>query len=181
LIFNWIIYLTLECAVIMWLAVSIRKKMRHEMSASTGFLVLFTLFFHQWGHIFPIDRQVLVESHVLKITGFVLLGIAGVTAIATFLALRYRGKPTDAWENTTQLIEGGLFRFMRHPMYFAAFAATLGVLFQGISAEAVVLASIATPCFFLAAWFEDKWNEKKFGDVYKQYQRKTKRFLPFVW
>jgi protein-S-isoprenylcysteine O-methyltransferase Ste14 len=178
----WITFVVVEVAVVWWLAGSVRRRMKHEICVSTGFLLFAALFFEQTARIFPVEAPVLVKGSGLRIASDIVLVVSGVIAVATFLTLRYRGKPTDAWENTTQLIETGIFGLVRHPLYLAAFLLPPGMLLRRISVPALVLAVAAMLLFTAGAWFEDRWNEGKFGEGYRRYQRRTKkRFIPFLW
>lgn len=178
---RWIIFAAIEVGMAFWLVAGIRMKMRHEVSVSAGFVLFTALCFQQWGHLFPIKVPILAEHLALRIASGVLMAGAGVLAATTFWTLRYRGKPTDGWENTTVLIDTGVFGLIRHPIYMAAFLVALGAMLHRISMDTLVLGIAALVCFTLAAWFEDSWNEGKFGEVYFNYRKKTKRFVPFIW
>lgn len=52
-----------------------------------------------------------------QIFSWVLLLGSAALAIHGFWMLRTYGKPTDGIETTTQLVDSGIFRFIRHPLY----------------------------------------------------------------
>jgi len=84
------------------------------------------------------------------------------------------------FEKTTVLVESGIYRHIRHPMYSSLLFLTWGLLLRNIEVTLIVVASIATCSGVIAALMEEKENLKYFGKKYSQYTLKTKRFIPFV-
>jgi protein-S-isoprenylcysteine O-methyltransferase Ste14 len=81
-----------------------------------------------------------------------------------------------------ELVTGGVYARIRHPMYTA--------LFLYGFAQALVLANWVAGLSFLAAFTlmfaarlrrEERMMVEKFGDGYEDYRRRTKRLVPFVW
>lgn len=81
-----------------------------------------------------------------------------------------------------QLVVGGVYRWIRHPMY-ASF------LLYG-AAQALLLANwIAGPSFLIAAMLllavrlpaEERTMATEFGEAYRDYAGRTKRLIPGVW
>lgn len=80
--------------------------------------------------------------------------------------------------NNNGLRQGGVYRYIRHPMYLA-------VLLFGFGALALTIWA-TIPFLPLVAVLAIKINveEKLLSDVYPdfaQYQARTKRLIPFVW
>jgi protein-S-isoprenylcysteine O-methyltransferase Ste14 len=86
--------------------------------------------------------------------------------------------PTSMPRATARLVTSGPYRWLRHPMYSAALllviAATLftsnGVVALGGLAMFALLA--------VRSRIEERRLIEKFGDAYRDYQRRTGRFLP---
>jgi len=79
-----------------------------------------------------------------------------------------------------ELIQGGPFRWVRHPAYFSMI---LEVASMGIILHAFYMLA-AVPLFFLPVLFfrlktEEAALIEKFGDKYREYQRRTPAILPF--
>ena len=76
------------------------------------------------------------------------------------------------------LVTTGPYRWIRHPMYTAAL--TLGVAATLITANAVMAIGGLGMFALLAARSrtEERRLIEKFGDAYRDYQRRTGRFLP---
>lgn len=108
--------------------------------------------------------------------------------IAGMTMLRRRGKPdrarTDAalfaFEKTSTLVTAGIYRYIRHPLYTSLLLLAWGIFFKQIGLASLLCTLIAT--FFL--WLTARCDEHEclayFGDAYRQYMRRSKRFIPFV-
>ena len=99
------------------------------------------------------------------------------SALLFFRSWRFRAK-LDAGH---QLATGGPFRFVRHPIYAGLNLLALG---SAIWAPTLIIwlgfALIAIGSD-LRARSEEKLLERAFGDVYRAYRGRTKRFLPGVY
>ena len=104
-------------------------------------------------------------------------------------ALKSRGKPTAnregdpsllAFEKTTQLVTSGVYKYIRHPLYSSLLLLTWGIFFKCPSIAGSTLTVVAT--FFLIATSKADETEciQFFGEQYKNYMQKTKRFIPFL-
>ncbi len=118
-----------------------------------------------------------------------LLVLSAVVALCGFLQLRRMGKADprrdDAslvpFEKTTVLVASGIYRYIRHPMYGSLVWLTWGIFFKRISSAGLVLAATATFFLLLTALCEEQENVRYFGEPYREYMKKTKRFIPFLF
>jgi protein-S-isoprenylcysteine O-methyltransferase Ste14 len=103
--------------------------------------------------------------------------------------LHGRGKPDSArddpsligLEKTTQLVTGGLYRYIRHPLYASLLFGTWGVFFKGPSWWSAGLAAVASAFVFMTAKREEAENVQFFGAEYKEYKQRSKMFVPFLF
>ena len=107
------------------------------------------------------------------------VGVAGLALFAwMFRHLALNVTSTSMPRQEATLITSGPYRWMRHPMYTAAlvlgFAATL------LTANLVMLVGGLAMFALLAARSvtEEQRLVRKFGDAYRDYQRRTGRFFP---
>ena len=71
---------------------------------------------------------------------------------------------------------GGLYRFMRHPLYF--FSIIFLWTFPVMSARYAVFAIVVTAYFLIGSRIEEKQMLLLFGDTYRDYQESTSWMLP---
>jgi protein-S-isoprenylcysteine O-methyltransferase Ste14 len=84
------------------------------------------------------------------------------------------------FEKTTVLIESGIFKHVRHPMYSSLLFLAWGILLRHIEVALCMVALIATCSAVFAAMIEEKENFVYFGEKYRRYMLKTKMFIPRV-
>ncbi|MGE7861367.1 methyltransferase family protein [Bacillus mobilis] len=81
-----------------------------------------------------------------------------------------------------QLIQNGLYKYVRHPGYLGSFLTFLGFAISSSSFIAVIINIIL---FFLVYSYRIKIEERVlitlFGEQYRQYQSKTWRIIPFLY
>ena len=83
-------------------------------------------------------------------------------------------KPPD------RIVDSGLYAYLRNPMYLGhlIFYAGLAVTFHSIVALALLLFHI--PWFHLRVLEDEKHLEIRFGEDYRAYKRRVKRWIPYV-
>lgn len=148
--FSW------EC--ILWLLVSnLRYWFIHPFSVQQIFSWIFLLF-----------------SVYLVLAGVILLKKAGKP-----------GKKRDEqalfqFEKTSELIEIGIFKYIRHPLYSSLLFLTWGILLKQLTTVTLIVALMSTVFLFLTAIFDEKECIKFFGGKYIEYMKRSKRFIPFI-
>jgi protein-S-isoprenylcysteine O-methyltransferase Ste14 len=65
-------------------------------------------------------------------------------------------------------------------MYGSLLFLVWGILLRRVEVGLVAVAAAATVAGVLAAWIEEAENLAYFGEPYRRYARKTKRFIPFL-
>ncbi|HSV93460.1 MAG TPA: methyltransferase [Desulfobacterales bacterium] len=124
-------------------------------------------------------QQVASSAFMLAALVYVLLAVHAMRTRGRVSAQR-EDPSLFAFERTTALIESGIFGLVRHPMYGSLLLLTWGVLLRRVEIGLSAVAVLATAAGVLAAWIEEKENLAYFGESYRRYARKTKRFIPFV-
>ncbi|TSA31770.1 MAG: isoprenylcysteine carboxylmethyltransferase family protein [Porphyromonadaceae bacterium] len=85
------------------------------------------------------------------------------------------------FEHTTSLITTGVYRYIRHPMYASLLYLTWGIAFKNPSVIILIYAEAATIFLYLTVRVEERENLTYFGEEYRQYMKRTKRFVPWLW
>ena len=106
-----------------------------------------------------------------QIMSWVFLVASGFIAISGFYGLKKYGKPDDEWENTTVLIDHGIFRYMRHPLYSSLILLVIGIVLKRVTVVSLVIACICIVFLVTASLVEERENLKKFGDAYTTYKK----------
>jgi protein-S-isoprenylcysteine O-methyltransferase Ste14 len=125
----------------------------------------------------------------LQIISFILLFSALFIAIISFILIKTRGKidknrndnTAYSFEKTTELVETGIYKYIRHPMYGSLIFLTWGIYLKNINSISLLIVSILSTIFLLiTAKVEEKEDLKFFGEKYKDYIKKTRMFIPYI-
>ena len=113
----------------------------------------------------------------------IVLVARGVKELTTLGGHRVRHDTPEnlTFENTQNLVQDGLYHYIRHPMYTSLLLLAWGAFLKQISAETVVVVVLVSISLFLTAKVEEIENVRFFGPQYNDYQRRSKMFLPFIF
>lgn len=100
--------------------------------------------------------------------------------IAGYLMLRNMGKSEKSFENTTELVKSGIYKFIRHPLYGSLLFLGTGIMFKDLNPLTISLGIINAIAIFLTAKIEEKEMIARFGDDYRKYMKETRMFIPWV-
>jgi len=174
--------MTAKIVVFVIIALLIFIKFRPELRSVTthGFSVFFA-FESLLALIFV--NMCFSAVHVVslyQIISWIFLIVSAFIAISGFYNLKKYGKRDDEWENTTLLINWGIFRYIRHPLYSSLILLVSGILLKRVTLLTIVLCSICILFLITASLVEERENFVKFGDAYTTYKRTTMRYIPFI-
>lgn len=110
------------------------------------------------------------------------LVVAGTTR------LKKAGKPNQsrnekalyAFEKTSELIDTGIYKYIRHPLYSSLLFLTWGIFLKNTTDSLFVVAIFSTAFLYVTARLDEKECIQYFGDPYCEYMRRSKRFIPFL-
>lgn len=83
-------------------------------------------------------------------------------------------------KETKKLVITGLYKYVRHPIYGGYILSFVGIELLLGSYLWVSFLGLFIP-FLLQIHKEEVSLEKRFGILYKEYKRKTKSVIPFIW
>jgi len=131
-------------------------------------------------------REPLTLQHLFS---WFLLGSSICLIVKSFILLKQLGGRAEraampenhAFENTAHLVEEGLYRYIRHPMYSSLLFLGWGAFFKHISFLTLTLIVLITAFIYMAARVEEQENIGFFGVDYKDYRQRTKMFIPYIF
>jgi protein-S-isoprenylcysteine O-methyltransferase Ste14 len=122
-----------------------------------------------------------------QIVSWIFLFYCIYPATAGAILMKKLGKPNLArdgslysFEKTTELIEAGVFKTIRHPLYSSLLFLTWGIFLKHITLFMLVFALLSTVFLFATALMEEKENIAFFGEKYRDYIKRTKMFIPYI-
>jgi protein-S-isoprenylcysteine O-methyltransferase Ste14 len=85
------------------------------------------------------------------------------------------------FEDTVNLVDTGIYKYIRHPMYSSLLLLVVGALFKNLTIIGIVLTILAVIFITLTAKIEERENLSFFGSAYKEYMKKTRMFFPYLY
>jgi protein-S-isoprenylcysteine O-methyltransferase Ste14 len=119
---------------------------------------------------------------VVAYIGIIFLIIGGIIMIISRIQLGKYGTPVVHTGETHKLVTKGLYKIVRHPMYFGAILMMLGpyIAFRSIIVLICTVISYI-PLMRLRIGFEEETLIGAFGDEYRNYIKQTKKLIPFIY
>jgi protein-S-isoprenylcysteine O-methyltransferase Ste14 len=116
----------------------------------------------------------------VRAAGIVVITAGGTVLVAAFVRFVREGAGTPAPVAPTEdLVVGGLYRYVRNPMYLAVVAVIVGqalVLGQPVLLLYAVAVLIATASF--VHWYEEPMLAHQYGERYEAYRQAVRPWRP---
>ena len=114
------------------------------------------------------------------VAGLVLLVAGFIVAVAGVRQLDRAMSPLPRPTIEGSLVEHGLYRRIRHPIYVGVVASALGWALFTASAAALLMVALLALLLDLKARREEAWLSERYPG-YADYVRRTHRFIPGVY
>ena len=116
----------------------------------------------------------------VRVAGLILLTAGAIVLVQAFARFVAEGRGTPApVAPTERLVVGGLYRYVRNPMYLAVVAVIIG---QGLVLGQPVLLGYAAAVWLTVAsfvrWYEEPTLARQFGAQYQAYCRAVPAWRP---
>ena len=120
------------------------------------------------------------SSSLIPRVGWPLLLLGIAVLLVTIWAFAFSGRGTLApWDAPTTLVQGGLYQWVRNPMYLGVLAAILGQALLWTSFGVVAYAVMMTMAFHIrVVRFEEPTLLAQFGVPFDAYCRSVPRWIP---
>ncbi|PHR18670.1 MAG: isoprenylcysteine carboxyl methyltransferase [Sphingopyxis sp.] len=119
----------------------------------------------------PVSPWIMVAGGVAILAGFCIM-IAGTSRF------RKLGNNLEPWKHANQIVNSGIYRFTRNPMYLGMALTALGLALLLRSSWAVILLPVALLVIRTQVIArEESYLAAKFGDEYLTYKAKVRRWI----
>lgn len=120
------------------------------------------------------------SSTALTFCGALFLLLSAACGLAGAVSLGRNLTPFPKPSGRTRLVQTGIYRLMRHPLYTAVFCGSVGWALLSGSWLALLAALGLGPLFDAKARREERWLRQQFPE-YSSYERRVRRFVPWVY
>ena len=114
----------------------------------------------------------------LRLPGIALVAVALLMAIVALVHFLRAKTHVEPWHPTSTIIEGGIYRYSRNPIYLAFCITTIGAaLIMDSWWGLIAVPPLAYLLQALVIRKEETYLEAKFGAPYLNYKRRVRRWL----
>ena len=143
-----------------------------------GQLILLALFAVVWiSDSFYLHWSTFLSNWIPNSIRMALLYLAVLIALILLWTGRFviTGK-----DRPDHVVDFGPYRYVRHPLYLAALLGYIGTAISSLSLFSFVLLIPIVIFYNYIADYEEKLLEAKFGDAYRDYEKRIGKWLPRV-
>ena len=128
------------------------------------------------------DSFLLHWSTFLKnwVPGSVRMGLLGLAILFVLILLGTGHRVITGKERPNYVVDTGPFRYVRHPLYLAALLGYVGTAISSLSLISFALLIPIVAFYSYIARYEEKLLEARFGEAYREYERRTGKWLPRI-
>jgi protein-S-isoprenylcysteine O-methyltransferase Ste14 len=157
----------------------VRARLIHSCILFTAWLLLFER--HLWDWAPPLRWQLLAESPATEWTAFVLTltGLGFAIWARFYIGQNWSGTVTV--KENHELMRGGPYAIVRHPIYSGLLLALLGTALAAGEVRGLVAAAIASIEFKRKSMLEERYMVDAFGQQYEAYRQRVKGLIPWMW
>ncbi len=155
-----------------------KEKNGEHPFGDAGQLILLVLFLVVWiGDSFFLRQSTFLSDYVPLYIRLIILGLTIITALYLFrsghVVVSHEQRPNG-------VLATGAFRYVRHPLYLASILIYIGLTVSTVSLFSLVLLLGILVFHNYIAGYEEKLLDEKFGEEYRKYKRKTRKWLPSI-
>jgi protein-S-isoprenylcysteine O-methyltransferase Ste14 len=155
-----------------------KEKNGEHPFGDTGQLILLGIFLVVWAaDSFFLHISTFLSDYLSLWVRLLILSLALIVALLLF---RSGHVVVERRERPDGVMVTGAFRYVRHPLYLASILTYLGLTASTMSIFAFVLLAGIFIFHNYIANYEEKLLEKKFGEEYRVYKRRTGKWFPRI-
>ncbi len=132
--------------------------------------------------LFLLNYQVWFKDpfSIIHLASWFLLIFSVYPLAAGFILLKKAGKSENSFENTTVLVDSGIYRHIRHPLYLSLILLGTGIMLKDAASIQLLLGLVNVAGIYATALIEEGEMITRFGDSYRSYMKRTKMFIPKI-
>jgi protein-S-isoprenylcysteine O-methyltransferase Ste14 len=143
-----------------------------------GFAGILLLFYFQ----FIVPSNILFKTGIITISiaiGLILIGL--IIMIVSIRNYDWKSFIGISDEKNYALVIAGMNKYVRHPLYSGTMIFVAGYFIWQPYFKNLLLMIFMWIYLAIGIIYEERKLVKHYGDVYKDYQRKVKKMIPFIW
>jgi len=156
----------------------VKEKNGEHPFGDAGQLISVGVFLAVWvADSFFLHISTFLSGYVPLYIRLVILSLALIIAIYHF---RSGHVVISGKQRPNSVVATGAFRYVRHPLYLASLLTYLGMIVSTLSLFSFAVFIGILVFYNYIASYEEKLLEAKFGEDYKNYKKRTGKWLPGI-
>jgi protein-S-isoprenylcysteine O-methyltransferase Ste14 len=158
---------------------------RYYRLVYNAWAILSLIFLLRWQFSFQ-EKTIWIVGYNQLIISYLLIFLGILIIMGAFKNYNLKEfSGLNAWQNTDNqrdtLKISGLNAYVRHPIYTGTLLFIVGFFFQKPSLANLLLSLIVLIYLDLGIRFEEAKLNQVFGEAYREYQKKVKKIIPFIY
>ena len=179
----WLVWLGYWVAAVIYERTTSTAKQteRRARGAFPFVFILLLVMLTPIGYAGPLGWILLARSSVIEAVGLAVAasGVALAIWARRHLGTNWSGIPSVKKGHT--LITDGPYSIVRHPIYTGLLLGVAGSALVLRTLSSVFVVVVVAVVIGIRIGQEERLMREQFGDEYREYQRKTKTILPWLW
>ena len=155
-----------------------KEKNGEHPFGDAGQSILLVLFLVVWfGDSFFLHKSTFLSDYVSLLIRLFILGLTFITAIylvkSGHVVISHEHRPAG-------LVTSGAFRYVRHPLYLGSILACFGLTVSTVSLFSFGIFIGVFIFYNYIAGYEEKLLDARFGEEYKEYKKRTGKWMPKI-
>ena len=143
----------------------------------SGQIVLFTVFIIIWILDSFIFRYSTVLAKYIPVYIRIPISVA-VFLFAVYMAKKSHHVVSDEVQDDPHIIKTGVYAYVRHPLYLSGLLVYESLIIFSISLVSFGFYLLIFLFYNYIASYEEKYLERKYGEVYLEYKRRVNKWIP---
>ena len=123
-----------------------------------------------------------------QVLSWIFLICSGILVVIGVIHIKRSGRSGEGrsddelyqFERTTRLVDTGIYKYIRHPLYSSLLFLTWGICLKRPDPILILAAILSTVFLLLTALADEKECIRFFGEPYREYMKRSRRFIPFI-
>jgi protein-S-isoprenylcysteine O-methyltransferase Ste14 len=144
----------------------------------SGLILLIAILIVSFGNL---DYPMFSIQSPMNIVGAIMFIIGLIISISAQVTINTNYSWTLEIREGHTLVENGLYKYVRHPIYLGTFIRVIAIPIYMSSFYGFLLGLLSIPLFAYRISLEERMLVEEFGEEYKQYQKHTWKLFPFIY
>jgi protein-S-isoprenylcysteine O-methyltransferase len=178
----WIVFVMVWAVTALQASPAARRQSRLSRLRHSVFLaVSAALLFRRMLAIGPLAWRFLPDTLSVAWVGVAIAVVGATIAIVARFFLGRNWSGTVTVKKGHELIRGGPYAIVRHPIYSGILLALLGTAVVIGEVRGLIAVAFAALGLRLKSLTEEQFMEQEFGSEYREYKQRVKALIPLVW